>query len=75
MWQKGYVRSRLTQKCQEQSIALIDVLGKDISNECSGCGSVGEKKDDVFCCMACGIRLPERENAAKNALKRGQTGS
>lgn len=75
MWQKGYVRSRLTQKCQEQSIALIDVLGKDISNECSGCGAVGEKKDDVFCCMACGIRLPERENAAKNALKRGQTGS
>ena len=73
MWQKGYVRSRLTQKCREQSITLIEVFGKDISNECSLCGAIGQKADDVFTCKACGAKFPERENAARNALKRGQT--
>lgn len=72
MWQKGYVRNRLAQKCREQSIELIEVLGKDISNECSRCGAIGQKVNDVFSCKICGIELPERENAAKNALKRGQ---
>ena len=72
MWQKGYVRNRLTQKCREQSIELIEVFGKDISNECSRCGAIGQKNDDVFTCKACGAALFERENAARNALKRGQ---
>lgn len=72
MWQKGYVRDRLTQKCREQSITLIDVLGKDISNECSRCGANGEKKDGIFFCRVCDASFPERENAAKNALKRGK---
>lgn len=75
MWQKGYVRSRLTQKCREQSIILTDVLGKDISNECSRCGAIGEKKDDIFFCKSCGASFPARENAAKNALKRGRASS
>lgn len=75
MWQKGYVRNRLTQKCREQSVELIEVFGKDISNECSRCGAIGHKADGVFSCKACGTELPERENAAKNALKRGQTSS
>lgn len=72
MWQKGYVRNRLTQKCREQSIELIEVFGKDISNECSRCGAIGQKNDDVFNCKACGAALFERENAARNALRRGQ---
>ncbi len=72
MWQKGYVRSRLTQKCKEQSITLVEVFGKDISNECSQCGTIGKKTKDIFICNACGAKLPERENTAKNALKRGQ---
>lgn len=72
MWQKGYVRNRLTQKCREQSIELIEVLGKNISIECSRCGAIGQKGNDVFRCKACGAELPERKNAAKNALKRGQ---
>ncbi|MDE6603101.1 MAG: transposase [Lachnospiraceae bacterium] len=71
-WQKGYVRNRLTQKCREQSIDLIEVLGKDISNECSKCGAIGQKRGSVFICTVCGEELPERENTAKNALKRGQ---
>lgn len=72
MWQKGYVRNRLRQKCREQSIALIEVFGKDISNECSRCGAVGEKADGVFTCKACKAKCSERENAAKNALNRGR---
>lgn len=72
MWQKGYVRDRLTQKCREQSIELIEVFGKNISNECSRCGAIGQKENDIFYCKACGSKFPERENAAKNALKRGK---
>lgn len=73
MWQRGYVRNRLSQKCKEKSIGLVEVFGKDISNECSQCGTIGKKTKDIFTCGACGARLPERENTAKNALKRGQT--
>lgn len=72
MWQRGYVRNRLSQKCKEKSIELVEVFGKDISNECSQCGTIGKKTKDIFTCGACGARLPERENTAKNALKRGQ---
>lgn len=43
LWQKGYVRSRLIQKCREQSISLVEVFAKDISRVCSQCGSIGEK--------------------------------
>lgn len=75
MWQKGYVRKRLAQKCKEQSIELTEVFGKNISNECSQCGEIGQKTKDIFICKACGAQLPERENAAKNALKRGQMSS
>lgn len=73
MWQRGYIRSRLTQKCREQSIELIEVFGKDISNECSRCGTIGNKTKDVFTCKVCGAELPERQNAAKNALQRGKS--
>lgn len=75
IWQKGYIKRRLIQKCKEQSIELIDVWGKNISNECSQCGAIGKKTKDVFTCNMCGIKLPERENTAKNVLQRGQKGS
>lgn len=75
MWQKGYVRNRLAQKCREQSIELIEVFGKNISSECSRCGAAGQKTDGVFSCKSCGAELAERENTAKNARKRGQMGS
>lgn len=75
MWQKGYVKSRLIQKCRERSIELTEVFGKGISSECSQCGSEGEKAEGVFCCRACGLELPERVNAARNALKRGKESS
>lgn len=75
LWQKGYVRSRLTQKCREQSISLVEVFAKDISRVCSQCGAVGEKMEDIFICKTCCAKLPERENAAKNALSRGRDGA
>ena len=71
-WQRGYIRKRLTQKCKEQSVELIEVLGKDISNECSNCGTIGEKTKGVFTCPVCGYEIEEKVNTARNVKKRGQ---
>jgi len=71
MWQKGYVKSRLARKCNERSIELKEVFAKGISIECSRCGAEGEKAEGMFICSACGLKLPERQNAAMNVLKRG----
>ena len=74
MWQRGYIRNRLTQKCKEQSIELVEVLGKNISSECSCCGASGYKKDGNFFCEACGYHAEEKTNTAQNVLKRGKAG-
>ena len=70
-WERGYIRKRLTQKCIEHSIEVIEVFGKDISNICSNCQSVGAKKDNVFHCSHCGLSIHIKENAARNAKNRG----
>lgn len=72
MWQRGYIRKRLALKCRERAIDLIEVFGKDISNECSGCGSMGTKTKGEFTCGVCGMQLQERTNTARNALNRGR---
>ena len=74
MWQRGYIKQRLTQKCKEQSVRLIEVLGKDISNECNICGSTGIKENGIFRCPYCGYEAKEKENAARNVLNRGRKG-
>ncbi len=71
MWQRGYIRSRLEQKCREQSVELVEVYAKDISRECSVCGTSGRKKDGIFICEACGRTEEEKTNTAQNAKKRG----
>ncbi len=71
-WQRGYIRKRLTQKCREQSVRIVEVLGKGISKECSGCGAEGTKKDGKFRCPACGYEEEEKTNTARNVKKRGQ---
>ncbi len=71
MWQKGYVKSRLLQKCRERSVELKEVFGKGISTQCSRCGAEGTREENKFCCAACGLEMPERQNAAGNVLKRG----
>ena len=74
MWQRGYIRKRLVQKCREQSVELLEVLGKDIGRECSRCGAEGESRDGVFTCGACGYSAGEKTNTAGNVLKRGTGG-
>ncbi len=74
MWQRGYIKDRLVQKCRERSVLLVEVLGKNISNECSECGAPGTKKDGVFFCGACGYRVEEKINTARNVRNRGENG-
>lgn len=72
MWQRGYIRKRLSQKCTEQSVKIVEVLGKDISRECSNCKAFGTKKDGRFYCPICGFEEDEKTNTARNVKKRGQ---
>lgn len=74
MWQRGYIRKRLAQKCKEQSVELVEVFGKGISKECSECGREGNRKNGMFICSFCGYEADEKENTARNTLKRGLAG-
>ena len=74
LWQRGYIRKRLEQKCREQSVEIVEVLGKGISSECSHCGATGSKKAGVFSCEECGYRSEEKTNTARNVWKRGLEG-
>lgn len=71
MWQRGYIKDRLKQKCREQSVRVAEVFGKGISTECSRCGAAGKKKDGRFICPACGYEAKEKENTARNIKIRG----
>ncbi len=72
MWQRGYIRKRLEQKCEEQSVELVQVFGKGISSECSRCSAGGTRKEGRFFCPVCGYEAEEKTNAARNAGKRGR---
>ena len=74
MWQRGYIRSRLIQKCREQSVEIVEVLGKGISRECSCCGAAGDRKNGIFFCSSCGFSIEEKTNTACNVLERGMKG-
>lgn len=74
MWQRGYIRKRLVQKCKEQSVEVVEVLGNNISRECSRCGAAGSSKEGIFFCESCGCRMEEKVNTASNVLKRGIDG-
>lgn len=71
-WQRGYIRRRLEQKCTERSVEIVEVLGKNISNECSRCKEIGKRTDRRFVCPACGYEAEEKTNTAQNVKKRGQ---
>lgn len=71
-WQRGYIRKRIQQKCREQAVELVEVLGKDISRECSECGEKGKKEKGKFVCLQCGYQAEEKVNTARNVKKRGQ---
>ncbi len=71
-WQRGYIRKRMSQKCREQAVEIVEVLGKNISNECSNCGAMGKKNGGEFICPVCGYQAGEKANTARNIKKRGQ---
>jgi transposase len=78
IWEHGYIRKRLAQKCEENSIKLIEVYAKNISNECSTCRingnlAIGKKTNGKFVCSVCGNTIDEKTNAAMNALNRGRS--
>lgn len=75
LWQKGYIQKRLAQKCEEQSVEIVEVLGKGISRECSCCQAIGRKIDGIFHCPVCGFEEEEKTNTACNVKKRGQSGA
>jgi len=78
VWKKGYVTERLQWKCRQNSIEIIEVLGKGLSLECSECGASYEARSkngyENFKCQNCGYEEDRKVNAAKNALNRGKTG-
>lgn len=71
LWQRGYIRKRMEQKCREGSVKICEVFGKGISLECSRCGAEGRKEKGRFYCPSCGFSSEDRVNAARNAKKRG----
>lgn len=78
VWKKGYVTERLEWKSRQNDIEIIEVLGKELSVECSVCGAVcklkSQNKYEGFKCGNCGYEDDRKINAAKNALNRGKTG-
>ena len=71
IWEHGYIRKRLSLKCREHNIKLVEVFAKDIGRQCSQCGAIGEKKKGIFCCKACGYQIDEKINTAQNVYNRG----
>ena len=69
-WHRGYIRKQLMLKCREHAIEFAEVNGKGIADECSQCGAIGKRENGFFAC-ACGNRVPEKQNVAQNAKKRG----
>lgn len=76
LWKRGYIRDRMLQKCMENSVEMIEVFGRDISNECSQCGAVAGRTDQrmrkekgFFICGRCGFQIEEKINTARNAKK------
>ena len=74
LWQRGYIRRRLEQKCREHSVELREVFAKGISVECSRCGAEGKKEQGRFYCPSCGFSAEDKINTACNVKKRGMRG-
>lgn len=79
MWQRGYIRRRFVQKCKENAVEVVEILGKDISRECSVCGCTGAKEktgkgQEIYRCPSCGYSTDRKTNTARNVKKRGEAG-
>lgn len=67
---QGYVRKRLTQKCQINGVELIEINSKGTGNICSACGAEGKRLIEGFVCENCGFRSTIALNGAKNIEKK-----
>ena len=71
LWQRGYIRRRLIEKCRERGIEVVEVPGGGLRGRCSRCGGEGMEEKGQFYCPACGHREDAKANRAGNALGRG----
>lgn len=62
----GYVRERLSFKCQLHSIELVEINSKETGGICSCCGAEGKRQPDGFWCPDCGYKATISLNGAKN---------
>ncbi len=62
----GYVRERLSFKCQLHSIELVEINSKGTGGICSCCGAEGKRQPDGFWCPDCGYKATISLNGAKN---------
>lgn len=62
---QGYVRSRLLQKCEANSITLVEISSKGTGSICSNCGAEGKRLAQSFVCESCGFRSSIALNGAK----------
>lgn len=71
-WQRGYIKERLAFKCKIHGIALKEVKGAGIGQECGFCGKTGVKKGESFICHSCGKIVNGKMNIAMVVLNRGK---
>ncbi len=62
---QGYVRRRLSQKCQTNGITLVEISSKGTGNICSACGAEGKRLAEGFVCVSCGFRSSIALNGAR----------
>ncbi len=62
----GYIRERLTYKCQVNSIELVEINSKGTGSVCSNCGAKGKREAGLFVCGNCGYWSAIPLNGAKN---------
>lgn len=62
----GYVRERLSQKCQVNCIELVEIQSKGTGNMCSNCGAEGKRLAEGFICESCGFSSTIALNGARN---------
>lgn len=66
----GYVRKRLTEKCQMNHIELVEINSKGTGTACSSCGAEGKRLSEGFVCESCGFRSTIALNGARNIEKK-----
>ena len=69
-WCKGTIKQSLERNAEKRSVKTTKVNAAYTSQQCSVCGSLGDRKGKVFTCPHCGTKMDADINAAKNILSR-----